>query len=387
MNATKLLATTALALTLAAPLMAQEHNCDSAVTCNNASVNKGDTTATQTVGDNLDNHYAQDSAFATGGASNVKIGDTIAQGGTGGNSTATGNTSSNNNASSAKNDLSNQQFGNSSALSGSNSNSGVTGSGNSDNSNANSNANSNSNTATGGAGGAGGSGGTASSGSVSGATGGSATGGNASSVSAGGSSASKSGVSGSGNSKSASKSSANNRNSNAQGQGQSSANTNNVDARNQSHYSATSNTIVSGDFIGGAGSTAPCTKVNGFSIGIMGGTAATLGARFDRESGNCIVAQRTGIIAQLGGADMALLYMAQNDPALQAVLVAQGKMVIAPGSHARGNPLGQSQMPRATIKTAAPVAPTPICAVKYGTTRTIVTNWPDRMACAKNLGF
>lgn len=76
------------------------HDCAESVTCNNGAINKTNTTNTQNIGDHQDNIYAPDSATANA-SNSTNIGDTIAQGGTGGNSTATGNSSHNDNKSSA----------------------------------------------------------------------------------------------------------------------------------------------------------------------------------------------------------------------------------------------------------------------------------------------
>lgn len=130
-----------------------------------------------------------------------------------------------------------------------------------------------------------------------------------------------------------------------------------------------------------ANSTADCIKGYGISFGTVG---ATGGISLPMESGNCVTTQRTALIAALGGNETALLYLAQNDPALWATLVAQGKII--PAERQDSNPLRQSRMPRANV-VPAQMASGPICEVKPGTTRTVVTNYADKMACARELGL
>lgn len=113
------------ALVAASPVVAAgTQDCGNSEAChyNDASINKGDTSNTQNVGDHQNNTYAPDSATANA-HNDVTIGDNIAQGGTGGSANASGNTSTNHNQSNANNSLSNQQFGNSSAHTGNNTNS------------------------------------------------------------------------------------------------------------------------------------------------------------------------------------------------------------------------------------------------------------------------
>lgn len=127
-----------------------------------------------------------------------------------------------------------------------------------------------------------------------------------------------------------------------------------------------------------ANSTADCIKGYGISFGTVG---ATGGISLPMESGNCVTTQRTALIAALGGNETALLYLAQNDPALWATLVAQGKIVPAPRQNS--NALRQSQMPQANIVSGTVAT----CYVKPGTKRTVVTNYADKMACARELGL
>ena len=358
-----LLTTTAMVLFVGTSsfVSAQEHNCGNAVTCNNASVNKSDTTNTQNFGDHLNNTYSPDSASASA-QNSVKIGDNIAQGGTGGNSSAHGNLSNNDNKSSASNNLSNQQLGVST-------NKNVLGQSIGDT------------TST----------------SV-------AKGGDSKSVATGGS------VTGSGNSKNKnvnnvssnnenkSTSSSKNSNKNTQGQKQSQSNkatnssntqvggqSTNIDSRNQSSYTykEAANTAFAAGIYGE--STASCVKVSGIGAGMQTvGAGWTFNIRNDREAGNCIVNLRTMMVADLAGSETALLYLAQNDPALWAAMVAQGKIVAAPRE--RSNPLGQSLMPQPNaIRTQMPDGP--VCHIKAGTTRTVVTNYPNKMECARKLGL
>lgn len=91
------------ALLAASPVVAAgTQDCGNSEAChyNDASINKGDTSNTQNVGDHQNNTYAPDSANASA-SNNVEIGDNIAQGGTGGSANSNGNTSTNNNASNA----------------------------------------------------------------------------------------------------------------------------------------------------------------------------------------------------------------------------------------------------------------------------------------------
>lgn len=404
----KLLATAAILLSIGTYAMAQEHNCTDNSTCNSADINKGETSNSQTIGDNLDNTYAQDSAFATGGASSVKIGDTIAQGGTGGNANANGNSSSNDNKSSASNNLANQQFGNSSATTGASTSSANNSGGNSTNNigigNSQGQGQSIGDTtsiATGGQGGKGGDGGSVkdsgNSASISGATGGtvkdSGNSSNKNSNKQGQSqgqgqsqtakSSSKSGVSGSGNSSNAQQS---NQSSNTQVGGQNTA----IDNRNQSSYTykEAANTAYAAGIYGD--STAPCVKVSGIGAGVQTiGAGWTFNVRNDRESGNCITNQRVAIMSQLYGADGAALYLAQQDPAAQAVIATiglpSGRPVVIDRSKPAGrNPLGQSTFAQPLLQLAPVEA---VCRVKPGTTKTVVTNWPDQKACARQLGL
>lgn len=336
------------ALFLATAAHAGTQNCAEGAngcTYQDGSLTKGETTNSQTIGDTQHNTYAPDSATSTA-SNSTKIGDTINQNSAqGGNSSANGNTSDN--KSSASNNLSNHQFGNSSA-----NNSG----GNSTNTLGQSIGDT---TATGG------------------------------SVNGSGNSASKSGAKASGG-KSISKAKGGN-----QSQGQSTrvgGQSTKVDARDQSTttYETAASTAYAAGIIGD--STAPCLKIQGFGLGTQTiGAGFTFNARFDRESGNCTTNMRTAIVAELGGSEMALLYLAQQDPALWAVLVAQGR--IAPAPNQRSNPLRQSQMPQNNIvQTAA--APVAVCYVKPGTTRTIVfkpfaesTRASEEKACARSLGL
>jgi hypothetical protein len=118
------------------------------------------------------------------------------------------------------------------------------------------------------------------------------------------------------------------------------------------------------------------------------GAGWTFNIRNDRESGNCITNQRVAIMSQLYGADGAALYLAQQDPAMAATIAAvglpSGRQVSVDNSKRRGNPLGQSTFAQPGVKTA-PAAQ--VCQVKAGTTRNIVTNWADKMACARQLGL
>lgn len=295
------LATTALMLSLAGHAGAQTHDCADAVTCNNGSINKADTTATQTIGDHVDNTYAPDSASASS-ASSANVGDVIAQGGTGGNASATG--ANLNNASAAT------------AAGGS-----VAGSGNSTNDNRN----------------------TLGQGQQQ------------------------------GQDQRQNARASNRSNTTVGGQRTS------VDARDQSktEYEAAAGSAMVSD----AWSTAPCAKVASLSAQTVGAGAAL---RIDRESGNCWAERRATQIALLADRETALLYLAQQDPALWATLVAQGRIEGAPRRAGDTNRLMQAQMPKARLVSSQAAQ---VCQLKPGTSRTVVTNWPDRMTCARTLGL
>jgi hypothetical protein len=119
------------------------------------------------------------------------------------------------------------------------------------------------------------------------------------------------------------------------------------------------------------------------------GAGWTFNIRNDRESGNCITNQRVGMISQLyGNNDAAALYLAQQDPAMAATIAAvglpSGRQVTVDNSVKKRNPLGQSTFAQPGVK----VAPTQqVCRVKEGTTKTVVTNWADKKACARQLGL
>jgi hypothetical protein len=193
------------------------------------------------------------------------------------------------------------------------------------------------------------------------------------------SSASKSGVKGSGNSK---------QTQSASNQGV--QNNTQVDARDQSttKYEAAASTAYAAGIYGQ--STAPCVKVSGIGAGAQTlGAGWTFNIRNDRESGNCITNQRVGMISQLyGNNDAAALYLAQQDPAMAATIAAvglpSGRQVTVDNSVKKRNPLGQSTFAQPGVK----VAPTQqVCRVKEGTTKTVVTNWADKKACARQLGL
>lgn len=194
-----------------------------------------------------------------------------------------------------------------------------------------------------------------------------------------GNSTSSSGVIGSGNSavstKQAQGQSQNTRQSQVNGQANSQTSGQSVNVEGDTYEAA----AYAPDVI--ANSTADCIKGYGISFGTVG---ATGGISLPMESGNCVTTQRTALIAALGGNETALLYLAQNDPALWATLVAQGKII--PAERQDSNPLRQSRMPRANV-VPAQMASGPICEVKPGTTRTVVTNYADKMACARELGL
>ena len=191
------------------------------------------------------------------------------------------------------------------------------------------------------------------------------------------SSASKSGVAASGNSKQSQQASNKGVQNNTQ-----------VDARNQSktEYNEAANTAYAAGIYGQ--STAPCVKVSGIGMGAQTvGAGWTFNIRNDRESGNCITNQRVGMMQNLYGDDGAALYLAQQDPAAAAVIetlgLPSGRQVTVVGKGRRTNPLGQTTMAQPLIQNTA----AQVCQIKAGTKKTIVTNWADKMACARKLGL
>lgn len=111
----------------------------------------------------------------------------------------------------------------------------------------------------------------------------------------------------------------------------------------------------------------PC--VVGMSAGIsVTGFGLSGGSMFqDKE---CELRQQAALLANMGLRQEAVAILCQNDDKMQKALATTG---------------------RCSTTSAPPVAPMAnsegVCRLKPGTNRTIVTNWPDRMACARSLGL
>lgn len=106
-------------------------------------------------------------------------------------------------------------------------------------------------------------------------------------------------------------------------------------------------------------------------IGIAGG-----GGYQDKE---CELRQQTALLANMGLGDAAIVLMCQNNPNLYKALVATG--------HCRGAAPAQAPATqRAVSSRNVPATPSGVCEIKAGTTRTVVTNWADKRACARQLG-
>lgn len=158
-----------------------------------------------------------------------------------------------------------------------------------------------------------------------------------------------------------------------------------VDARNQSEYNEAASTAFAAGIYGQ--STAPCVKVSGIGVGAQTvGAGWTLNLRNDRESGNCITNQRVGMIQSLYGNDGAALYLAQQDPAAAAVIetlgLPSGRKVSITEKGKKKNYLGQSTMAQPSIQQQ-----TEICKIKGDGSKTVITNWNDKHACARTLGL
>jgi hypothetical protein len=167
-----------------------------------------------------------------------------------------------------------------------------------------------------------------------------------------------------------------------------------VDARNQSKQT----TVVMGniDPIGGAASQDHCAMVRGGGFGIADGAIAQGSVRWDVNDRACQVNRRAVLIGNLAGNSQAgLLYLAQTDPAACAVAEAMGLIECRKSSARRNmhtptdNNIAVNRVntrERGAVATPKP-APALVCRVKEGTTRTVVTNWPDQAACARELGL
>lgn len=176
----------------------------------------------------------------------------------------------------------------------------------------------------------------------------------------------------------------------------------NVD-RSSVNVTDRSSTIVQGDLdVTDAWSTAPCVKVSSFGFNILNGSAVASQMRVDRTDMNCLTNLRVGMMAEIAGRDAALLYLAQTDPAACAVAEAQGLIVCQRSN--RSNVLGQSVAPKHNIASRAEVevnsspttAPTAskraapageVNTVCYNEGRRVVTNWVNKMGCARYLGL
>ncbi len=439
----------ALLMSAAVPAFAQDVNCQVTGSCTDNSVYQGDVHQGGTVGDtltnNIGNRFEQDTNTLTNSNDNRSNATGGAASATGGNSSATGNWNdnrdTNNNQSSANQSGTNTNTqtngGNNvtQTLGGIGGTGGVgqggvggsvgdttVGTGNTvDNSSRNNADNSATNRADNSNTNAGGNVNSSGSGNV---TGGSADNSNAGIVGEGGSSSVGDVANNSGNSKNK------NKNTNAQGQsqGQTSSNKNKnsqsqsaksnstsrggnsnqsqsasnsgvnnntqVDARNQSKQT----TVVMGniDPIGGADSQDHCAIVRGGGFGIADGAIAQGSVRWDVNDRACQVNRRAVLIGNLAGNSQAgLLYLAQTDPAACAVAEAMG-LIECRKSSARRNMHTPTDNNVAvnrvnTRERGAVATPKPalalVCRVKEGTTRTVVTNWPDQAACARELGL
>jgi hypothetical protein len=114
------------------------------------------------------------------------------------------------------------------------------------------------------------------------------------------------------------------------------------------------------------------------------GTGLTGGAAWSDKS--CERRAEAAVLAGLGYPEVALRHIARDPEVFQTLvdagLIVSAASVTAPpaginpkqGQVVAGGYSGQT--------TAAAL----VCRVKPGTTRTIITNWPDRMACAASLG-
>lgn len=112
----------------------------------------------------------------------------------------------------------------------------------------------------------------------------------------------------------------------------------------------------------------PC--VVGMSAGIsVTGFGLSGGSMYqDKE---CELRQQAALLANMGLRSEAVAILCQNDAKMQKALATTGR-----------------------CRVASPAAPAPVatadngqCYLKPGTTRTVVTNWSDRLACARSLGL
>lgn len=173
----------------------------------------------------------------------------------------------------------------------------------------------------------------------------------------------------------------------------SNTNSTNVDARNQSR----TNNVAIGDIdpIGGADSQDHCAMVRGGGFGVADGLIASGSVRWDVNDRACQTNRRAVLVSQLAGGDAGLLYLAQTDPAVCAVLEYRGigkcekstarkNMRTPTDNNVARNRVNTRE--RGNVPTPVP-APVAVCKIKPGTTHNVITNWDDKMACARSLGL
>ena len=167
----------------------------------------------------------------------------------------------------------------------------------------------------------------------------------------------------------------------------------NVDARDQSKFKT--NNVMMGDInpIGEADSQDSCAMVRGGGFGVADGSIASGSIRWDVNDKACQVNRRTVLVESLAGVDGALIYLAQHDPAVCAVMEYRGigecqksrapKNMRVPGQNNvainKVNTRERGQVP-------TPIINNSICRMGNNS-KTVVTNWPDKMACARTLGL
>ena len=134
------------------------------------------------------------------------------------------------------------------------------------------------------------------------------------------------------------------------------------------------------------GSGHPCGLGNSLGISIIGGGVTGGATRVDDAC----------LLAQMGYTPAAMQMIAARNPSACKALVSSG--AISARSYcgddegrARVRGPGVYKQPALAPLAGAPVAPVEApkltCGLKEGTQRVIITNWPDRQACARQLGL
>jgi len=120
----------------------------------------------------------------------------------------------------------------------------------------------------------------------------------------------------------------------------------------------------------------PC--IIGQSAGVsMPGVGLAMGTGYqDKE---CELRQQAALLANMGLTDASIVLMCQQNPNLHKALVATGYCRSAA-------PAPTADSARTVSSRSAAPAAEGVCYVKPGT-RTVVTNFADKMACARRLGL